>query len=99
MNITLSPSPNFDERKHPIDMIVLHYTGMETGQAAFDQLRNPDAKVSAHYLLWEDGRVDQLVAEDRRAWHAGVSSWQGDDDLNSRSIGIEIVNGGHDFPA
>ncbi len=99
MNITLSPSPNHDERKHPVDMIVLHYTGMQTGQAAFDQLRNPDAKVSSHYLLWEDGRVDQLVAEDRRAWHAGVSSWQGDDDLNSRSIGIEIVNGGHDFPA
>ena len=98
MNITLSPSPNFDERKHPVDMLVLHYTGMETGQAAFDQLRNPDAKVSSHYLLWEDGRVDQLVAEDRRAWHAGVSSWQGDEDLNSRSIGIEIVNGGHDFP-
>lgn len=99
MDITLSPSPNHDERKHPVDMIVLHYTGMQTGQAAFDQLRNPDAKVSSHYLLWEDGRVDQLVAEDRRAWHAGVSSWQGDDDLNSRSIGIEIVNGGHDFPA
>ncbi|WP_321488467.1 N-acetylmuramoyl-L-alanine amidase [uncultured Hyphomonas sp.] len=97
MDITFSPSPNFDDRKHPVDMLVLHYTGMETGEAAFDQLRNPDAKVSSHYLLREDGRVDQLVAEDRRAWHAGVSSWQGDEDLNSRSIGIEIVNGGHDF--
>ena len=59
---------------------------------------NPAAKVSSHYMVWEDGRIDQLVAEDRRAWHAGVSTWQGDDDLNSRSIGIEIVNGGHDFP-
>ncbi|MEZ6002485.1 N-acetylmuramoyl-L-alanine amidase [Hyphomonas sp.] len=98
MEITLSPSPNFDERKHAVDMLVLHYTGMVTGQAAFDQLRNPEAKVSSHYLLWEDGRVDQMVPEDRRAWHAGVSSWQGDEDLNSRSIGIEIVNGGHDFP-
>lgn len=98
MEIITSPSPNFDDRKHAVDMLVLHYTGMKTGQAAFDQLRNPDAKVSSHYLLWEDGRVDQMVAEDRRAWHAGVSSWQGDDDLNSRSIGIEIVNGGHDFP-
>ena len=58
MDITLSPSPNHDERKHPVDMIVLHYTGMQTGQAAFDQLRNPDAKVSSHYLLWEDGRVE-----------------------------------------
>lgn len=98
MEMIISPSPNFDDRRHAVDMLVLHYTGMKTGQAAFDQLCNPDAKVSSHYLLWEDGRVDQLVAEDRRAWHAGVSSWQGDEDLNSRSIGIEIVNGGHDFP-
>ena len=98
MEIIASPSPNFDDRKHKVDMLVLHYTGMETGQAALDHMCNPDAKVSAHYMLWEDGRVDQLVAEDRRAWHAGVSSWQGDEDLNSRSIGIEIVNGGHDFP-
>ncbi|MCA8892908.1 MAG: N-acetylmuramoyl-L-alanine amidase [Hyphomonas sp.] len=98
MDITSSPSPNFDERKHPVDMLVLHYTGMETGQAALDQLRNPEAKVSSHYLLWEDGRVDQLVPDHLRAWHAGVSSWQGEEDLNSRSIGIEIVNGGHDVP-
>jgi N-acetylmuramoyl-L-alanine amidase len=98
MEIILSPSPNFDERKHAVDMLVLHYTGMETGQAALDQLRNPDAKVSSHYLLREDGRVEQLVPGNLRAWHAGVSSWQGEEDLNSRSIGIEIVNGGHDFP-
>ena len=98
MEIIASPSPNFDERKHGIDMLVLHYTGMESGQAALDRMCDPAAKVSSHYMVWEDGRIDQLVAEDRRAWHAGVSSWQGDDDLNSRSIGIEIVNGGHDFP-
>ena len=90
MDITLSPSPNHDERKHPVDMIVLHYTGMQTGQAAFDQLRNPDAKVSSHYLLWEDGRVDQLVAEDRRAWHAGVSRWGGRENCNDFSIGVEL---------
>jgi len=97
MDITASPSPNFDARRHPLDMLVLHYTGMETGQAALDRMRDPEAKVSAHYMIWEDGRIDQLVAEDRRAWHAGVATWQGDDDLNSRSIGIEIVNGGHDI--
>lgn len=99
MQIEDVPSPNHDERKFPVDMLVLHYTGMETGEAAFRRLIDPEAKVSAHYLVWEDGRVMRLVAESRRAWHAGVSSWQGDTDLNSRSVGIEIVNGGHDFPA
>ena len=98
MEIIASPSPNFDLRKHPVDMLVLHYTGMESGLAALDRMCDPDAKVSSHYMIWEDGRIDQLVAEDRRAWHAGVANWQGDEDLNSRSIGIEIVNGGHDFP-
>ena len=98
MKIEAAPSPNFNERKFPIDMIVLHYTGMESGQAALDRMRDADAAVSAHYMIWESGRIVQLVDEDKRAWHAGVSSWAGDDDLNSRSIGIEIVNGGHDFP-
>ncbi|MEZ5947609.1 MAG: N-acetylmuramoyl-L-alanine amidase [Hyphomonas sp.] len=98
MDIIASPSPNFDDRQYPVDMLVLHYTGMESGQAALDRMCDPEAKVSAHYMVWEDGRIDRLVAEDRRAWHAGVSSWQGEQDLNSRSIGIEIVNGGHDFP-
>ena len=98
MQIHSSPSPNFDQRKYRLDMLVLHYTGMETGGAALARMRDPAAKVSAHYMLWEDGRVDQLVDAADRAWHAGVSSWQGDEDLNSRSIGIEIVNGGHDFP-
>lgn len=98
MKIEAQASPNFNDRKHPIDMLVLHYTGMETGQEALDRMCDAKAKVSAHYMVWEDGRIVQLVGEDKRAWHAGVSSWQGDDDLNSRSIGIEIVNGGHDWP-
>lgn len=98
MTIEAVPSPNYNDRKLDVDMLVLHYTGMETGQAALNRMCDPAAEVSAHYMIWEDGRIAQLVGEDKRAWHAGVSSWQGDTDLNSRSIGIEIVNGGHDFP-
>jgi len=98
MQITDTPSPNFNDRKHAIDMLVLHYTGMETGEAALERMCDPAAEVSAHYMVWEDGRIACLVAEDKRAWHAGVAKWQGDADLNSRSIGIEIVNGGHEFP-
>ncbi|MDJ0922436.1 MAG: N-acetylmuramoyl-L-alanine amidase [Henriciella sp.] len=98
MEIEVHASPNFNQRKAAIDMLVLHYTGMETGQAALERMCDPAAEVSAHYMVWEDGRVFQLVPEEKRAWHAGVSTWQGDEDLNSRSIGIEIVNGGHDFP-
>lgn len=98
MKIQVQSSPNFNARKHPIDMLVFHYTGMETGQAALTRMCDPESEVSAHYMVWEDGRIVQLVGEDKRAWHAGVSSWQGDGDLNSRSIGIEIVNGGHDWP-
>lgn len=98
MKIEAHPSPNFNDRQHPIDMLVLHYTGMETGQAALDRMTDKEAGVSAHYMIWDDGSVVQLVGEDKRAWHAGVSKWQGDEDLNSRSIGIEIVNGGHDWP-
>ncbi|PHS27928.1 MAG: N-acetylmuramoyl-L-alanine amidase [Robiginitomaculum sp.] len=92
-----APSPNQNDRALPLTMLVLHYTGMETGQAALDRLRDPAAKVSAHYVLEEDGRLLKLVEEHRRAWHAGVSFWRGLTDLNSASIGIEIVNGGHDF--
>ncbi|MEL6259241.1 MAG: N-acetylmuramoyl-L-alanine amidase [Pseudomonadota bacterium] len=92
-------SPNFNDRKAPIDMLVLHYTGMETGEAALARMRDSAAEVSAHYMVAEDGVVFRLVPEVKRAWHAGVSSWQGRSDLNSRSIGIEIVNGGHDWPA
>ena len=78
-------------------MLVLHYTGMPTGAAALERLRDPAAKVSAHYLVEEDGRVFALVPEERGAWHAGVSSWQGESDVNGLSIGMEIVNPGHEF--
>jgi len=99
MTLTLidAPSPNFNARTQPVSILVLHYTGMESGQAALDRLRDPEAKVSAHYVVEEDGRVFALVAEDQRAWHAGRGSWRGRGDVNSASIGIEIVNGGHDF--
>ena len=78
-------------------MLVLHYTGMETGEAALERLRDPDAQVSAHYLVEEDGRVFRLVPEERRAWHAGVSFWKGERGLNDVSVGVEIVNPGHDW--
>ena len=92
------PSPNFDTREgHVIDMLVLHYTGMKTGAEAIERLCNRDAKVSAHYVVEEDGTIFRLVGEDRRAWHAGISSWRGFSNVNQRSIGIEIVNAGHEF--
>ena len=91
------PSPNHDERVGgPPDIILLHYTGMPTAEGALDRLRDTEARVSSHYFVHEDGRVVQMVPEARRAWHAGVSSWDGQTDINSRSIGIEIVNPGHD---
>ena len=92
-----APSPNFDARKTPPDMVVLHYTGMPTGAEALARLRDPDAKVSAHYLIEEDGQLFRLVDEARRAWHAGVAFWKGERDINARSIGIELVNPGHEF--
>ena len=91
-------SPNHEPRAGgTVDTIVLHYTGMATADAARERLCDADAKVSSHYFVDEDGVVMQLVAENRRAFHAGVASWQSETDINSRSIGIEIVNGGHDF--
>lgn len=100
------PSPNWDDRPAgtPIDTLILHYTGMRSAQAALDRLRDPEARVSSHYLVDEDGAVFRLVPEDRRAWHAGASYWRGHRNLNDRSVGIEIVNPGHewgyrDFPA
>ena len=92
-------SPNHNERRDVVgpDMLVLHYTGMENCDAALDRLCDPAAEVSAHYLIDEDGAQYDLVLEDRRAWHAGVSSWCGHTDINSRSIGIELVNPGHEF--
>jgi N-acetylmuramoyl-L-alanine amidase len=92
-----APSPNFDARKAVPDCVVLHYTGMETGEVALARLCNPEAKVSAHYMVEEDGRVFRLVPEERRAWHAGAAFWKGVKDINSASIGIEIVNPGHEF--
>ncbi|RAI42441.1 N-acetylmuramoyl-L-alanine amidase [Rhodoplanes roseus] len=93
------PSPNHEPRVGGIrpDILLLHYTGMESTAEALDRLCDPAAKVSCHYLVREDGTVVQMVAEDRRAWHAGLSCWAGDADVNSRSIGIEIANPGHDF--
>lgn len=97
MDIIDTPSPNWDERAAPVTMIVLHYTGMADADGAIARLTDPAAKVSAHYLVLEDGRVLRLVAEDKRAWHAGKSHWRGVTDINSASIGIEIVNPGHEF--
>ncbi|GAB0115219.1 N-acetylmuramoyl-L-alanine amidase [Acidisoma sp. C75] len=93
------PSPNHDARPAgvPIDILVLHYTGMQSAAAALDRLCDPAAKVSSHYLVEEDGTLWQLVPEERRAWHAGVSFWRGHEDLNGRSIGVEIVNPGHEW--
>jgi N-acetylmuramoyl-L-alanine amidase len=91
------PSPNCGERKdgkRP-DMIVLHYTGMASGPLAEDWLCNIESEVSAHYIVHEDGRIVQMVPETARAWHAGQSFWAGETDINSRSVGIEIVNPGH----
>jgi len=93
------PSPNHDARPgaRAIDMLVLHYTGMPSAAAALDRLTDAAAKVSAHYLIDEDGAVWRLVPEARRAWHAGVACWAGERDVNGLSIGIELVNPGHEF--
>ncbi len=94
------PSPNFDERPgglSDIDMLILHYTGMQTGQAAIDRLRDPVAKVSSHYVVEEDGTIFRLVPEHLRAFHAGISYWRGRHTLNGVCIGIEIVNPGHEW--
>ena len=97
-------SPNHDERPAgtPIDTLILHYTGMQTAKAALDRLCDleppaPLPRVSCHYLVEEDGMVWRLVPEERRAWHAGKSFWRGHELLNARSIGIEIVNPGHEW--
>lgn len=98
-------SPNFgDRRGRRIDMLLLHYTGLTSGDLALARLCDPATEVSCHYLVWEDGRIDQLVPEAARAWHAGRASWKGETDVNAMSVGIEIVNAGHDggcppFPA
>lgn len=93
------PSPNFGERNkgRTPDMIVLHYTGMPDVEGALARLCQAGTEVSAHYVVLEDGRVVQCVQESKRAWHAGLSFWAGEEDINSCSIGIEIVNRGHDW--
>jgi N-acetylmuramoyl-L-alanine amidase len=92
-----TPSPNFSIRTLPISTLVLHYTGMKSGADAIAWLANPESKVSAHYVVDEDGQVVYMVREEDRAQHAGLSYWRGVTDNNSASIGIEIVNPGHEW--
>ncbi len=93
------PSPNFDARTpgEAVDILLLHYTGMESAEVALARLCDPAAKVSAHYCIDEDGTLWRLVDEGKRAWHAGVGLWAGASDINARSIGIELINPGHEF--
>lgn len=91
------PSPNWTERDGPITMVVLHYTGMQSAEAAIARLCDPEAGVSAHYVIDEDGTVTQLVDEAHRARHAGKSKWREVTDVNAASVGIELVNPGHEF--
>jgi N-acetylmuramoyl-L-alanine amidase len=92
-----TPSPNFDDRALPVTMLVLHYTGMPDAASAIQWLANPQSRVSAHYVVMEDGQIVHMVDEAKRAWHAGRSHWRGIDDVNSASIGIEVVNPGHEW--
>lgn len=95
----LHPSPNIEPRRNGArpDILLLHYTGMLSGAKAVEWLADPKSRVSCHYVVDDDGTVTQMVSEDMRAWHAGAGSWEGTDDVNSRSIGIEIHNPGHDL--
>lgn len=97
MDIIQHPSPHCNERLHPIDMILIHYTDMKSTLEALAWLTNPIANVSAHYLIDEGGRIYSLVDESKRAWHAGESFWRGCRDINSCSIGIELANPGHTY--
>jgi N-acetylmuramoyl-L-alanine amidase len=98
MRLVEHPSPNHGARREaPTDILLLHYTGMRDAAAALARLRDPTAEVSAHYLIDTDGTVFRLVDETRRAFHAGVSYWAGTTDVNSRSIGVELVNPGHEW--
>ncbi|MDE2134331.1 MAG: N-acetylmuramoyl-L-alanine amidase [Alphaproteobacteria bacterium] len=97
LNIVDRPSPNHDARDAAIDMLVLHYTGMKTADEALARLCDPAAKVSAHYTIDRDGCVYVHVPEERRAWHAGASVWKGKSGVNACSIGVELVNPGHEF--
>ena len=97
LNLIDTPSPNFDERRLPISMIVLHYTGMADAASAIARLCDPEAQVSCHYCVAEDGKILRMVGEEMRAWHAGAAYWRGITDVNSASIVIEIVNPGHEL--
>lgn len=90
-------SPNFNERSLPINMVVIHYTEMKPVETALERLCDPEAGVSAHYLITEEGRVIRLVPEEKRAWHAGASYWRGHKDVNSASVGIELDHPGHEL--
>ncbi len=93
------PSPNFEPRPRgvAIDMLIIHYTGMENAVSALAHMRDPKARVSAHFVIDEDGTIYRMVAENKRAWHAGTASWGGETNINDRSIGIELVNPGTEF--
>jgi N-acetylmuramoyl-L-alanine amidase len=93
------PAPNREPRRsgREPDLLLLHYTGMDSAEAALDWLTREESKVSCHYLVDEDGNVTQMVREGERAWHAGQSLWAGETDINSCAIGIEIHNPGHDI--
>jgi N-acetylmuramoyl-L-alanine amidase len=93
-NIIDRPSPNFNDRRGRISFVVEHYTAMNSAESAIEWLCNPKSQVSSHYVVGADGKVYRLVAEDKRAWHAGVGSWDGKNDINSLSVGIEIDNTG-----
>ncbi|MES1151041.1 MAG: N-acetylmuramoyl-L-alanine amidase, partial [Dongia sp.] len=99
LTIEHQPSPNQGERApgKPVDILLLHYTGMVSDERALKWLCDPESGVSSHYFVFEDGRIAQLVDEGRRAWHAGQSFWAGETDINSRSVGIEVANPGHQF--
>jgi N-acetylmuramoyl-L-alanine amidase len=92
-----APSPNWDERQLPVSMVVLHYTGMPDAKGALERMCDAAAKVSAHYMIDEQGTVTRMVKEGKRAWHAGRSYWRGISDVNSASVGIELVNPGHEW--
>ena len=99
MTPVILPSPNQDERPARVrpSLVIVHYTGMISAAAAIARLRDPAAKVSAHYVIDEDGSIVTLVPEARRAWHAGIAAWRSMSDINSHSIGIELVNPGHEW--
>lgn len=99
MSTVARPSPNHDARHADarVELLIIHYTGMATAAAALARLCDPASKVSAHYAIEENGTVHALVPEDRRAWHAGEAAWRGVSDVNGLSVGIELVNPGHEF--